>query len=256
MKLIVMQGLNHNVGTSSVAAAITYSIAKLGKTTVCIDANTDAMGNSISNLFGLEECKSGWLNAMENGSSLINDFNEAPVFYQYEEKAFFVSLGKLDEKVDSLRANSLISPLLDQLSKYEQIDYLIVDAGIKGNTLAKAFCSHADMVLTVLFPDGNCLLRLNSSNVEENEYLVVNALIKKSTIMNDVNLLLQSSAYKSSFLRHSISFDESVMNAYMRQMPVSRFLQISVATLDIEKILIDIMLICQDCENSLKKEKQ
>lgn len=251
-----MQGLNHNVGTSSIAASITYSLAKLGKTTVCIDANTDAMGNSISNLFGIEECKSGWLNAMENGSSLVNDFNEAPVFFQYEEKAFFVSLGKLDENVDSLRANTLISPLLDQLSKYDQIDYLVIDAGIKGNPLAKAFCSHANIVLTILFPDGNCLLRLNSSNIEENEYLVINALIKKSATMNDVNLLLQNSAYKSSFLRHSISFDESVMSAYMRQMPVSRFLQISVASLDIEKILIDIMLICHDCKDTAEHKTQ
>ena len=68
MYTIVLQGLNHFTGVSSLAAAMTYSLSLQGLKTVCIDADNSRNSVSSSLLFGLERQDYGFLNALKNNS--------------------------------------------------------------------------------------------------------------------------------------------------------------------------------------------
>ena len=54
MYTIVLQGLNHFTGVSSLVAAMTYSLSLQGLKTVCIDADNSINSVSSSLLFGLK----------------------------------------------------------------------------------------------------------------------------------------------------------------------------------------------------------
>lgn len=65
MYTIVLQGLNHFTGVSTLAAAMTYSLSLQGLKTVCIDADNSRNSVSSSLLFGLERQNYGFLNALK-----------------------------------------------------------------------------------------------------------------------------------------------------------------------------------------------
>ena len=80
--------------------------------------------------------------------------------------------------------------------------------------------------------------------IEDNEYLLLNKVTRKSKIMTDIVLLLRESKIKNSLLNSDISYDESVMNSFLYDMPYPRYFSVSSASLDTEKVMFEIILIC------------
>ena len=96
MKTILIQGINANVGASTIASAITYQLSELGKTAVLIDANTNQQANSVSLLLGVspEKQNTGWINDLTKKSS--NQSSLSGCFYKYENNSFCIPLGSID----------------------------------------------------------------------------------------------------------------------------------------------------------------
>ena len=84
MYTIVLQGLNHFTGVSSLVATMTYSLSLQGLKTVCIDADNSRNSVSSSLLFGLERQDYGFLNAIKDNS--FNKDNQNLLF-KYSESA-------------------------------------------------------------------------------------------------------------------------------------------------------------------------
>ena len=255
MKTILIQGINANVGTSTIASAITYQLSELGKTAVLIDANMNQQANSVSLLLGVapEKQNTGWINNLTENSS--NSSAVDGCFYHYENNSFCIPLGSLEileRKRESLP--HLADKLLSFLNSQENIDYLIIDAGIKNNPLAKHLSSLSDIMFTVLEADGNCVQRLNSSKTSYNEFFIINKLNNYSQSSLDVQSLLLNSKLKQSFIKTAIPFDESVVSAYMNLMPFNRFLKISSASLQLEKIIMELFIMCKDIDK-IKDQK-
>ena len=96
MKTILIQGINANVGTSTIASAITYQLSELGKTAVLVDANINQQENSVSLLLGVapEKQNLGWVNNLTENSS--NSSAVDGCFYHYENNSFCIPLGSLE----------------------------------------------------------------------------------------------------------------------------------------------------------------
>lgn len=257
MKTILIQGINANVGTSTIASAITYQLSELGKTAVLVDANINQQENSVSLLLGVAPEKQilGWVNNLTENSS--NSSAVDGCFYHYENNSFCIPLGSL-EILERERVRESLPQLADKLLAFlnsqENIDYLIIDAGIKNNLLAKHLSSLSDIIFTVLEADGNCVQRLNSSNTAYNEFFIINKLNNYSQSSLDIQSLLLNSKLKQSFIKTAIPFDESVVSSYMNLMPFNRFLKISSASLQLEKIIMELFIMCKDIDK-IKDQK-
>ena len=115
----------------------------------------------------------------------------------------------------------------------------------ENHNFAKALSSVSTMTITIIEPEQNSLVRLNSIDVQANEYFLVNKMVASSKIMNDVFMLMKKSKVGNCILNSAIEFDESVIDANMHQEPFSKFLPISASTNALERILFDIILICK-----------
>lgn len=193
MYTIVLQGLNHFIGVSSLAAAMTYSLSLQGLKTVCIDADNSRNSVSSSLLFGLERQDYGFLNALKNNSFNKDNNN---LLFKYSENAYFIPFGNSVELIQTpdyspdyciYTANSLIKAL----DAFKAIDFVVIDAGNRESQFAKALASISTMTVTVIEAEQNSLVRLNSIEVQDNEYFLVNKILASSKIMNDVFMLMK-----------------------------------------------------------------
>ena len=141
-------------------------------------------------------------------------------------------------------ADELASDLVTTLNNTQGIEFAIIDAGQRNSSFARAIAAKAHMAITILEAEGNSLNRLNEIEIEDNEYLLLNKVTRKSKIMTDIVLLLRESKIKNSLLNSDISYDESVMNSFLYDMPYSRYFSVSSASLDTEKVMFEIILIC------------
>ena len=212
MKIILLQGLNHNIGVSSICSAFCYSLSQVGKHTVCVDGNQDALGNSISHLFGLDQRNYGWVEAIDQGTTLSNEFNKFPVFYKYDDRCYFIPLGDSTKLRDQSMAQYFASKLLEHLKEYSKIDFVVIDGGIKGSNLASAFQFLSDLTLTVISVDGNSMLRLDSTQMKKNEYLLINRFNKFIASSSDIILQINQHKYRDLFMKSLVSFDENMIS--------------------------------------------
>lgn len=240
MKVITLQGLNKAVGTSSVAAALTYTFSKLSKSALLIDADVFSDAGCVGNLFGVPKQDYGWPEALMNGLGLVNT-QEHNVFYQYCQDCFYLAGGAVPSQADS---DALISELFSELSKLKSLEYVVMDAGFRRTKQAQAIARRSDLVITVLACDGGSIYKLGESSIADNEFLLVNRLMASSRVERDVLELLRGSDCGRNFLKNTIAYDEVMMEAMMQQQTINRFLPVSSPAADIEKTAFEIMRLC------------
>ena len=190
---------------------------------------------------GLEEmpkCSEGWLDtvhrtkdAAETSFSLL----------KASENCYYLPQGKSRDRVTEKDARILIG----NLAKLSKPDYAVVDAGIRGTPSAMEFAQQSSMTVTVIECESNCLFRLNQTKLLQGEYLLINRFMMKSEVMKDIELILRKSSFGDSVLRYTVQYDECMIRSFMQMMPVTRFLPISSAARSIEKLMIDVLTICE-----------
>ena len=120
-----------------------------------------------------------------------------------------------------------------------------MDAGTRESRLAEEFSKASSLSVTLITPESNTVIKLEECNPRENEYFLLNKFMMKSIVMNDIELLLRKSKLSESMFKYVVQYDESMMRASMQMMPVTRYLPIASASKSIEKLMVDIILICR-----------
>ena len=64
MKIVLVQGINGNVGTSSVSAALAHSCTLIDKKSLVVDANLKKAEPQLATFFNLEKDSFGWSDAL------------------------------------------------------------------------------------------------------------------------------------------------------------------------------------------------
>lgn len=240
MKLITLQGINKGVGTSSIAAAVAYTLARLGKPTLAVDGDCFSDAGCLGNFFGIPKQERGWPQGMMDGMGLANtaDMN---VLYRYADNCFYLAGGAVPRNTE---CSKVVGDLLGELDTLAKLDYVIVDAGFRQTAQAQAFAARSDLALTVMACDGGSLYKLSDSEIADNEFLLINKLMTSSRVERDVQEMLRGSEWARHFIKNGIAFDEVMMESLMQQQPISRFLPVSSPAADIEKTVFELIRLC------------
>lgn len=240
MKIVLVQGINGNVGTSSVSAALAHSCTLIDKKSLVVDANLKKAEPQLATFFNLEKDSFGWSDAL-----LQQTFDKnAPSFvYHYENQCYLMPLGKAQD-LDLSKSNAIADKLIFKLKQLQKLDYIFIDGGIRGNELGCSLTDKVDLVLSLLKPDGNSAFRLNYMDpLLEHEFLLINDFNLKSKLNYDLKDLYQVSPFKAQLLKSTITYDECMLQSLIRQMPITKYLPISASSLDIQKLLFELILI-------------
>lgn len=248
MYWICIQGITGFVGTSSIASALGYSFAKNGWNCLCIDGYHDSIKSTTDLLYNLDGNTKGWFD------NLCNEDTELSIS-KYSDKCYYLPFGTGNNHYDSQNTELFLSRLKTKISEYRNLDYIVVDAGIKNSPFASSLVKQSDMVISVMIAEGNCLSIFDEQDIRENEYLVLNKFMLKSTVMNEVELRIRASENAGNFLKTTIKYDEAVIQSFLHQMPVTRYMPISVASDDIEKLMFDIVFICTSTAETEHSQK-
>ncbi|WP_281071517.1 cellulose synthase operon protein YhjQ/BcsQ [Succinivibrio dextrinosolvens] len=248
MYWICLQGLTGFIGTSSIASALGYSFSKNGWNSLCVDGYHDYLAKRSSStniLYNLESNTKGWFDNLCCQDSELN-------LLKFADKCYYLPFGNSSEHYDEKKALEYIRQLKAKISQYSKLDYIIVDAGVKNSVFASAMEKESDVIITLMEAEGNCISIFEEQEIKDNEYLVLNKFVLNSTVMNEVEMMIRNSDYGRNFLKTSIKYDESVMQSFLHQMPVTRYMPISVASNDIEKLMFDIVFISSNTDESEK----
>lgn len=228
---IVLQGLGERAGTTMVAVSLAYSLSRNQHRTLFIDAHPSCTGAGW--ILTGEQNKNGWINC--SGDILKNAFRCAGCLWYLPSgsaSAGIQSASPLRERIQTLYS------ITGALS----LDYIIIDGGQRGSEPAEISAEYADMVITLLEPDPNSLLRLNSTKPADNEYLLINKYDYRSMIMKDIEIFLRSSSFRDRLLSAVIPLDEFVPAAFLSQKPVTAFVPFAASSVEIDKIIVDLLL--------------
>ncbi len=237
MFFICLQGLSGFAGTSSVAAALGYSLSKNGYRTLCIDGYHDYLKNRSSTtdlLFNLETATEGWFEMVKGRCS-------TPKLLKYEDRCYYLPFGQKGDIYNPQLSLEYVQGLFEHCRSLKKLDYVIIDGGIRGSEFAKAAARLSDLAISLMLAEGNSLSIYDSAVINSNEYLTFNKFVLKSTVMNDIELLVRNSPYAHRFLNSTISYDEIVMQSFLQQMPVTRYLPVCAASNAIERLMFEII---------------
>lgn len=240
MYIVNFQGINACSGVSSIAAALSWSLSIHGNTVLFLNAASQNFSLCTDSLVGLDKDnlpKEGW-------SDYFSHNYQKEVFYLLEwgKNCYYLPFGKT---AISDEAPEFVDRLIKKLGSLSKIDFLVVDAGTRESRLAEEFSKASSLSVTLITPESNTVIKLEECNPRENEYFLLNKFMMKSIVMNDIELLLRKSKLSESMFKYVVQYDESMMRASMQMMPVTRYLPIASASKSIEKLMVDIILICR-----------
>ena len=250
MKIIALSGLTSHVGCSSVCAALAYSMSMLTKFCLCTEARFNLDRPTLSPFFGVEDSDCGYLKARKNHLEFDSQELKSPILFKVSDTLYYLNQGTLEDSnnqeisFEQHNAQDLASSLIDSLHKNTALDFAFIDVGTVDNDFKKTLVEKADVDLTIIEADSNCLVRLNNATLRNRQLLLINKVIQSSQSMNNVVLLLQNSKLKDKILNAEICFDESVLSANLNQAPFTRFFPVSSSTDDIERLCFEIIELC------------
>ncbi|MGN0916464.1 MAG: cellulose synthase operon protein YhjQ/BcsQ [Succinivibrio sp.] len=246
MKFITLQGINRNVGTSSICATLSYCLSGLDKKVLCVDADMMSKASSISALFGLDAPKASWLDQSSRSDNSAGDDNYK--IYCYQGNCYFLPKGEaLTADFDPVQ---IADSLFARIEKLKSLDYVLIDGGMRSLGLTTELAKKSDIAITLVECTAASLLDVNSISVSDNEFLLINKMIQSSSAMDQVQILYRNSSLKDCFFKDCIPFDESVIASGLNQMPLNRYLPISSPSSTIERIAFDIVAMCKSDEQS------
>lgn len=270
MIVIALQGLKPRVGTSSVAAALTYLLSQRLSKVLAVDCALGTGGLDVQ--FGLydkqtgQNAPTGWLNALREGQDPL------ACAWRYEGECFYLPQGRLPSP-DAAAATTITadptkatgaaadaaSPkealaLLERLRTLN-FSYAVLDLGVRESALAQALAAQADLSVTVVEVDGNCFLGLQSLRLGPREVLLLNKFDPRSHVCNDLDLVIRDNAGAGNVLRALIPLDESLRESLLQLQCVARYQPIAASTREIERAMIEIMLLSGEGEEEPAPDK-
>ncbi|MRT56526.1 cellulose biosynthesis protein BcsQ [Enterobacteriaceae bacterium RIT693] len=218
MAVIGLQGLRGGVGTTSITAALAWSLQQLGETVLVIDASPDNLLRMFYNIDFAEP--QGWARAMLDNQ----DWRKSA--WRYTRHLDVLPFGQLSpaehETFETVeKALGQFSHFLADLKASQQYQWILLDLPHGFKSLTRQLLAQTDSVLTVVKPDTNCHIRLHQQALPQGAHLLVNYLLVASQLQDDIyQIWLQSQQAMIPIILHR---DEAMAESAAVKQPLGEY---------------------------------
>ncbi|WP_256937451.1 cellulose biosynthesis protein BcsQ, partial [Enterobacter chuandaensis] len=173
MAILGLQGVRGGVGTTSVTAALAWSLQLLGESVLVIDACADNLLRMSFNVdFTREE---GWARA------LLDDKDWRDAGLRYTSQLDLLPFGQLttterENEAAYQRLFSQFTLALQSLKEKGDYQWILLDLPHGAGTLTRQLIAQCDHVLSIVNVDANCHIRLHQQGLPQNAHLLINDL--------------------------------------------------------------------------------
>ena len=228
MTILGLQGIRGGVGTTSITAALAWSLQLLGESVLVIDACPD---NLLRLSFNVDfKHQQGWARA------LIDRYDWRDAGLRYTSQLDLLPFGCLaDNELQNTplmeEAFIQLPPLLHTLKTQQHYQWVLVDLPHGVSNLARQFIEQCDHIFTVLKPDINCHVRLHQQPLPAGAHILINDLRVGSQLQDDLwQVWLQS---QQRILPMVIHRDEAMAECLASKQPLGEYRSDSLAAEEI-----------------------
>ncbi|WP_342323126.1 cellulose biosynthesis protein BcsQ [Kosakonia sp. BYX6] len=218
MTVLGLQGIRGGVGTTSITAALAWSLQLLGESVLVIDACPD---NLLRLSFNVDfDHSQGWARAMLDRE----DWRDAGM--RYTSQLDVLPFGRLAanewENTHLLdEVLSQLTPVLQTLKEQQHYQWVLIDLPHGVSPLARQFIEQCDHVFSVIKPDMNCHVRLHQQPLPAGGHILINDLRIGSQLQDDLwQVWLQS---QQRILPMVIHRDEAMAECLAAKQPLGEY---------------------------------
>ena len=228
MAILGLQGIRGGVGTTSITAALAWSLQLLGESVLVIDASPD---NLLRMSFNVDyDHNDGWARALLDG----RDWRDAAL--RYTSQLDLLPFGQLtagEHESLHLRYGTLgyFADALQLLQEKSHYHWILIDLPSGFSPLTRQLIEHCDHTLAIVTPDANCHIRLHQQALPKGAHILINDLRTHSQIQDDLyQVWLQS---QRRLLPMVIHRDESMAECLASKQPLGEYRSDSLAAEEI-----------------------
>ncbi|MCL6743062.1 cellulose biosynthesis protein BcsQ [Kosakonia sp. R1.Fl] len=228
MAILGLQGIRGGVGTTSITAALAWSLQILGESVLVIDACPD---NLLRLSFNVDfEHHHGWARAVLDGQ----DWRDAGM--RYTSQLDLLPFGRLAENEwENLHLLheplSQLTTILQALKTQQSYQWVLIDLPHGASPLTRQFVAQCDHLFTVVKPDTNCHIRLHQQLLPAGAHILLNDLRIGSQLQDDLwQVWLQS---QRQILPTLIHRDEAMAESQASKQPLGEYRADSLAAEEI-----------------------
>lgn len=248
MAILGLQGIRGGVGTTSITAALAWSLQLLGESVLVIDACPD---NLLRLSFNIDfASRGGWARSMLDG----NDWRDAGMRYTSQLDVLPFGQATVSEQ-QALHQQDALSPLdslFQTLKTQQQYHWVLIDLPHGFSPLTRQFIAQCDHVFTIIKPDINCHIRLHQQPLPAGSHILINDLRIGSQLQDDLwQVWLQS---QTRILPTTIHRDEALAECMAAKQPLGEYRSDSLAAEEIVTLANWCLLHCaQPRENDARE---
>lgn len=218
MAILGLQGIRGGVGTTSVTAALAWSLQLLGESVLVVDACPENLLRLSWNIdFNQPD---GWARALLDG----RDWRDAG--QRYTSQLDVLPFGQLTageaENVHLLYdALGALGSILQTLKSQTHYQWVLVDIPHGHSPLARLILEHCDSSLVIVKPDTNCHVRLHQQALPAGAHILINDLRVGSQLQDDLyQVWLQSQRRLLPMIIHR---DEAMAECMAAKQPLGEY---------------------------------
>lgn len=228
MAILGLQGIRGGVGTTSLTAALGWSLQLLNEPVLLIDASPD---NLLRMSFNVNHTHTdGWARALLDG----RDWRDAAL--RYTSQLDILPFGQLtaDEQASLHTLDGTLGQIIDALQLLREkshYQWILLDLPASPSPLTRQLTDRCDRTLTIVQVDANCHIRLHQQALPKNTHILINNLRIGSQLQDDLyQIWLQS---QRRLLPMAIHCDEAVAESLASKQPVGEYRSDSLAAEEI-----------------------
>lgn len=230
MAIVGLQGVRGGVGTTSITAALGWSLQLLGESVLVVDACADNLLRMSFNIdFNRPE---GWGRALLDGT----DWRDAG--QRYTSQLDILPFGQLtaDERDNQHSLQNTLGQFthaLHLLKEKSHYQWILLDLPHGHDPLTRQLVELCDHTLTIVKPDTNCHIRLHQQTLPAKTHILINDLRIGSQLQDDLyQVWLQSQRRLLPMVVHR---DEAMVECMGSKQPLGEYRSDSLAA---EEIMI------------------
>ncbi len=218
MAVLGLQGVRGGVGTTTITAALAWSLQMLGENVLVVDACPD---NLLRLSFNVDFThRQGWARAMLDGQ----DWRDAGL--RYTSQLDLLPFGQLsiEEQENPQHWQTRLSDIcsgLQQLKASGRYQWILIDLPRDASQITHQLLSLCDHSLAIVNVDANCHIRLHQQALPDGAHILINNFRIGSQVQDDIyQLWLQSQRRLLPMLIHR---DEAMAECLAAKQPVGEY---------------------------------
>jgi len=224
MTILGLQGIRGGVGTTSITAALAWSLQLLGENVLVVDACSD---NLLRLSFNVDFAhQDGWARALLDG----RDWREGGM--RYTSQLDLLPFGQLtaQERDDPERWQAQLGEMVSGLRTLQEsgrYSWILLDLPHGAAQLTRQLVKVCDRTLAVVKADANCHIRLHQQALPAGAHILINDLRIGSQLQDDLyQVWLQS---QRRLLPMVIHRDEAMAECLAAKQPLGEYRSDSLA---------------------------